>query len=129
MRLATLLGLGMGLACLCACGEDKASDDDDDGAAVDTCAADQTYAKVARPFFEDYCLSCHSEATSAAGGGHAFESLGEVRDHGHIMFEYLTDKTMPPKNSPQPTAAERQAMIDFLECSGAAEGGEGGHSH
>ena len=128
MRLGVFLGIGICLA-VGACGEGDADGDETGDAAATTCRDDQTYAKVARPFFEGYCLTCHSEATSAAGGGHAFESLGEVREHGHVMREYLEDKTMPPANAPkQPSEAERQAMIDFLVCSGAAEGGQG-HTH
>jgi uncharacterized membrane protein len=126
MHVRTLLVISMGLAALTACGDDPKP-----SAALGDCAANQTFAKVAEPFLDKYCITCHGEKTAAKlGDNHIFASQDEVVEHGHEMVENLsgTGTPMPPEGFPQPTAAEKQKMLDWLDCSGAAEHTEG-HEH
>jgi len=125
MHVRTLFVISMGLAALTACGDDPKPE------TVGDCAADQTFAKLAKPVLDKYCLTCHSAATAAKlGDGHEFSSEDEVVEHGHAMVENLSGggTPMPPDGFPQPTAAEKQKLLDWLDCSGAADHTEG-HEH
>jgi hypothetical protein len=127
MHVRTLLAISMSLGALSACGDDPKPTPE----VLGDCTADQTFAKVAEPFLEGYCFTCHSEPTAAKlGDGHDFTSQGEVIEHGHVMVENLMggDTPMPPAGYKQPSAAEKQKMLDWLDCSGAAEHTEG-HEH
>jgi cytochrome c5 len=78
---------------------------------------------VADPFLDQYCRTCHGAKTAAiAGDGHDFTARDEVFEHGPVMYENLTGGgiPMPPKNSKQPTAADKQKFLDWMECSGAS---------
>ena len=124
MNLRTLLVISLGLGGLSACGDDKAP-----AAAEGDCAAGQSFKAVADPFLDKYCRTCHGATTAAKlGGEHDFSKEAEVFEHGHAMVENLTGggTPMPPEGSKQPTAADKQKFLDWLECSGA---GEGEHDH
>lgn len=125
MHVRTLFVISLSLAALTACGDDPKPE------TVGDCATDQTFAKSAKPVLDKYCLTCHSTATAEKlGAGHDFTTEDEVAEHGHAMVENLGggDTPMPPDGFPQPTAAEKQKLLDWLDCSGAAEGTEG-HEH
>ena len=126
MKFRDVLMVGGAALALIACG-----DDDDQGAEEthDQCASGVTYALVARPFLEKYCLGCHSQsvvgndARVGAPDDANFDTEAEVMEHGGHIYENLIDRMMPPADAPagQPTSAERDAMLTWLECSGASE--------
>ena len=71
------------------------------------------------PGLEKYCLDCHSGAAAAGG----FD-LDEIQEPEALvanapllekMIQYLRGRSMPPANMPQPTEAERKALVEGLE--------------
>src|SRR4051794_28944699 len=70
------------------------------------------YAAVVQPLVKKYCLGCHS--TEAKKGGLDLERFATV-EHVRLdlkpwqtLIDLLEAGEMPPKERPQPTAAERK---------------------
>lgn len=89
-------------------------------AAARQAARGSEFAEQVRPFLAKYCVACHSggepEAdlaldrfTDLAAAATQPESWGKVR-------EYLRSQLMPPPEETQPTAAERKAVVDWIEA-------------
>lgn len=77
------------------------------------------FAEKVYPFLTKYCLTCHNDQKAA--GDMSLEkfkdeaaALKDRKIWGNIA-EVLKSKEMPPKSKPQPTDAERTAMIDWAE--------------
>jgi hypothetical protein len=125
MTFRILLGTALCIASLGACGDEEK--DEGEGPVAEACTADQTWAKVANPILEDNCRSCHGVATAEKlGDGHQFTTEADVREAGHVMYELVESGEMPKGG--KMAAADKQALLDWLECSGASKEGEG-HSH
>jgi hypothetical protein len=81
-----------------------------------TCASPApTFAADAQPVFEARCApGCHMP-----GGQEAvipFQTYDQINNEiGTILFE-LRDCLMPPPSAPQPTAAERKALLGWIAC-------------
>ncbi len=73
-------------------------------------------AKV-RPLFAKFCLECHSEKEQEGELDlERFTSLKEIRKDlkpWQAMIQQLETREMPPKDNPQPTAAQRKMLIDW----------------
>jgi hypothetical protein len=78
-----------------------------------------TYAKDVRPILKQYCVSCHSGATPAAG-----LNLTKIDDPTKMVANRAAwDKIvrnvsaglMPPQGLPKPTAAQRKQMVAAIE--------------
>lgn len=124
MPVKTLLAIAVCLVGLGGCGDEEK----DPPKPEDTCAEGQTYELVAEPFLEANCFQCHSDATAEnLGNGHAFTSEEEVFEHGHIMYENVETGIMPPAGQKKPSEPDKAKFLAWLECSGAAESGEGHH--
>lgn len=73
-----------------------------------------------RPILKEFCLDCHS--TKEQKGEldlEQFSSLAEVKKHPKIwqrVIEQITDKEMPPKNKPQPTAAQLEHLLAWAQA-------------
>lgn len=81
-------------------------------------AADSFRDKVL-PFFRAYCLSCHS-GDNAKGGLALDVYMSEAharkdRKNWLAVQHVLATAEMPPKNKPQPTAAEKQFILNWIE--------------
>lgn len=108
------------------------------------CPKDVTYEKVARPFFDEYCGNCHSEAVreepedgeeqeedgeqqdgDVLDVPHIFDTERNIRELGAHIYEAIEDETMPPLESdmelPRPSFKDRRGILEWLECSGAFE--------
>ena len=77
--------------------------------------------RTVRPFIETYCLRCHSGAEPSGGFDiGVYKSLGDVtRDHDRWsqIHERVREKAMPPEDeTPQPTDAERQRIVAWIEA-------------
>ncbi len=77
------------------------------------------FATTVRPLFERYCFECH-------GGGVAKGELDlgrfttETSTQGDAMLwkgieKRIVDLEMPPQTKPQPTQAERRAVIEWID--------------
>lgn len=83
-----------------------------------TPAAD-AYASHIKPLLTKYCEACHNEKKMSAGI--SFELLKDttsarkVKDLWEKTKELVETKQMPPKNKPQPTDAERKAIVTWID--------------
>lgn len=82
-----------------------------------TAAPKPTYDKSVAPFLKKYCLSCHTGKFAADGVDFAkIKSKADAIKQRKLLqkgAKYLKAKKMPPKASPQPTAAEAKAFSDW----------------
>ena len=92
------------------------------------------YTKQVQPLLTKYCGACHTGAK--AKGGLAFDAYKDeaaVRGARSVwakVFEQLQDEVMPPADKPQPTDAERETLVGWIEtralrvnCDGPADPG------
>lgn len=81
------------------------------------CAAAE-FEKEIRPLFSEYCLKCHStEKHKGDLDLERFSTLGEVKKHPKIwqnVAEQLASNEMPPKDKPQPTPAQREQLLKWV---------------
>lgn len=72
------------------------------------------------PFFAKNCVECHGEKKQKGKVTlhdiHGDLSSGEALDRWEDILEMLESGEMPPEDEPQPTAAERQAVVDWIEA-------------
>jgi Protein of unknown function (DUF1592)/Protein of unknown function (DUF1588)/Protein of unknown function (DUF1587)/Protein of unknown function (DUF1585)/Protein of unknown function (DUF1595) len=81
---------------------------------------DRTFTATVRPFVEKYCNECHSGAKPKGELNleqvKTFASVKRDQSHWGLVLEKLVAKDMPTEKAKvQPTASERQAIIDWLE--------------
>ena len=79
----------------------------------------ETFDAEVRPLLETYCFKCHGAEKQKAGvklhEAHDLRALySEVGTWDKVLVE-LRDEAMPPDDKPQPSAAERQRLIAWLE--------------
>lgn len=86
--------------------------------AVEPIAAD-AYPKEVRPLLEKYCFSCHQGDKAEAGltldAYQESSAKGRDRASWQKVLRQLQGKVMPPADSPQPTDAERQKVLAWIE--------------
>lgn len=81
---------------------------------------DERYESEIKPFFETYCLKCHGPDKSKGkitlhtldgdlAAGHELERWEDILD-------VLDWAEMPPEEEKQPDAAERQAVVDWIDA-------------
>ena len=79
-----------------------------------------TSASTQRQFLDRYCTTCHSQSLKTAGLSLAQVDLSRV-DAQPELWEKVVRKlqtgVMPPPNMPQPPAADRLAMLTWLDTS------------
>ncbi len=78
-------------------------------------AKEPSFDSVA-PLLKQYCFECHrgdepSGELNLAKLGPSFENSTAA---WNSVYERLSDGTMPPKNEPQPTAAEQQTILSWV---------------
>src|SRR5579871_378874 len=93
------------------------------------------YTSVVRPLMRKYCLGCHS--TQAKRGSLDLERFAAPEDIRKDLkpwqgvVEHLEIGDMPPRGMPQPTAGEKQQLLDwvrgFLDAEGRAHAGDPGY--
>ena len=82
-------------------------------------SASTEYQKLIRPFLEQHCVDCHDK--EMAKGDLQLDSLAaDFRDRKAAevwthVYNRMHDGEMPPKKKPQPEAAERDAVLRWLE--------------
>jgi hypothetical protein len=75
------------------------------------------FGERVRPFFEEYCLSCHDEETKE--GEVSLEGLGEISAENaglwKRIWEQVALKEMPPrKKTKQPKGTERLELSNWI---------------
>lgn len=112
-----LVGLGVGGV---GCGHGREAPPDAD---VQTCPNDvpatcpspvPSYANEVAPIIHERCGGCHT-----AGGieaSRSFDTYEQVQPQRLGMLGQLHSCLMPPYGYPQPTAAERQAVLGWIKC-------------
>lgn len=73
-----------------------------------------------RPTLERYCLTCHNQRLRTAGltlDDADIDHAGERADVWEKVVRKLRTGSMPPPNSPQPTAEARTSLVSWLEAS------------
>src|SRR5262245_56984038 len=83
-------------------------------------ALETEFNEAARPLVRQYCLGCHSaEKHRGDLDLERFSSLDEVLKHPkawQAVVEQLSLKEMPPKEKPQPTPAERERLLAWVNA-------------
>jgi mono/diheme cytochrome c family protein len=78
------------------------------------------YVKQIQPLLKDYCFECHSEKAHKGDLDlERFESLGAIRKDlrpWQHLIEQVEAGEMPPKGKPQPSAAERKALLTWVRA-------------
>jgi hypothetical protein len=97
-------------------------------------AQTESFAKTIRPLLKTHCLNCHS--TKAMKGEldlERFVTLDDIRKDSkpwQAMIEQIETGEMPPKDKPQPTAAEKKQLVtwvrQFIESEAKARKGDPG---
>jgi hypothetical protein len=86
---------------------------------------EQQFAQTVRPFVQKYCVDCHGGDSPAAQFDlDSYTTVHSVvRDNARwaLAAGRLTAKEMPPATMPQPPAALRQQVIDWIEAMRADE--------
>ena len=87
---------------------------------ADLRSVEQDYANKALPILKEYCLGCHSrEKHKGDLDLERFTSLREVMKHPKIwqaVVEQIALGEMPPKEKPQPTAAQREQLLGWANA-------------
>lgn len=81
--------------------------------------AGPSYAKAVAPFMKKYCAECHQGEKAQAGlaipADATFQQVQDERSKWESIMDMLEFEAMPPEDKPQPTAAERKAVIEWIE--------------
>jgi len=88
------------------------------GASLSSLESD--YSRQAQPILKQYCLGCHStEKQKGDLDLERFTSLSEVFKHPKVwqgVVEQIGLGEMPPKEKPQPSAEERQQLLNVVNA-------------
>ncbi len=94
-------------------------------AATSDAELDRRFTQTVRPFVNQYCKGCHSGSKAAAQLDLTTftNTKAVVQDFAHwnLLLERLHAQEMPPKGTPQPPAAQREQVIDWIKTVRANE--------
>ena len=128
MRLAARLFVlltSIGATCVLGHAEDLACDDDSakrerarsTTASLDKLAAE--YPQQILPLVLRHCGKCHSNGEKKGDLDLGrFKTIADVRRHSRVwqkVLRRLRDGEMPPKNSPQPSPADRKRLVEWSQ--------------
>jgi len=89
--------------------------------AAETPAPALDFARDIAPIFARYCVECHGGAKPKADIVFRFKDAAEAKSRADIdagfwshVSKTLLAKEMPPDDEPQPTAAERAKLVDWI---------------
>ncbi len=86
-------------------------------AAATAAPADPSFEELVKPFLDKNCLGCHNAENSTAGvrvdGLDTKFSDEQIKIWDGVRHR-VTAGTMPPKGHPQPSAAERQQISEWI---------------
>lgn len=78
------------------------------------------FETTAKPLVQKYCYSCHSTQTKPAGNVrlHVFRDDASMRGDLRLwskVLDLVRAEQMPPAAAPQPTPADRERLVAFIE--------------
>jgi mono/diheme cytochrome c family protein len=82
-------------------------------------AGKDAFIESVKPVFAKYCLSCHNDKKMS--GGMSLEPFSDTASarKSHDLWdkvkEMVANKQMPPKSKPQPSDAERKAIVAWID--------------
>ena len=80
---------------------------------------DDAYGKVARPFIEQHCMTCHGEKKAKAGFRidllAADFAAPKAADQWKLITDRIKDGEMPPEGKPQPDHAQAAAFVGWID--------------
>lgn len=80
-------------------------------------AEEPTFDALAKPFLQQNCVRCHNERM-AMSGVRLDQLDGSLNDRQLHLWQAvgkrISEQTMPPKGQPQPPAAERERMVEWV---------------
>lgn len=86
--------------------------------AVEPAVVQRDFQRSVRPVFQKYCFDCHGERKPKAGIRVDYLD-GTVPDkevrHWEIIRKQLIEEEMPPEEEPQPSKAERAALVAWID--------------
>ena len=86
-------------------------------AAVGPTPLDASFEQYVKPFFKQNCIACHNSDTGTAGI-RVDQLDGKLEDRHIQAWEAIRNRvrtgTMPPKGMPQPSAADRQRIVEWI---------------
>lgn len=78
------------------------------------------FKEAVEPFLEKNCVECHGEKKKKGKVSlhdiHGDLSTGEGLDRWEDILDMLKSGEMPPEDEPQPTAAEREAIVKWIDA-------------
>lgn len=80
-------------------------------------AEEVEFPKVVQPLLKKYCVRCHNVDTMKSGV--RVDHLTGAAEDRHLalwngILKQVTTESMPPENEPQPTAAERKTLTNWI---------------
>ncbi len=88
--------------------------------AADTPDLQQQFDATVKPFVGKYCVACHSGAQPTAQFDlKSYTTVDQVKEEfprWSLLADRLTAHEMPPKQMPQPSAADAQKIIDWVHA-------------
>ncbi len=79
----------------------------------------ELFTQQTLPLLKQFCLDCHStEKKEGELDLQRFVTLSEIRRHPSSwqkVAAMISQGEMPPKESPQPSAVQRQALVDWVD--------------
>jgi len=80
---------------------------------------DVSFEKEALPIMRKYCFDCHNETKHKGDLSlEAFKTVESIRGdrkHWELVLKNVRSGEMPPEKKPQPTQAERDLLVKFVE--------------
>jgi hypothetical protein len=85
--------------------------------APNAAADEQTFQVVVQPLLKKFCFRCHN-TEKMKSGVRVDQLTGTIEDRRLALWKNILkqvdDETMPPDDEPQPTAAERKALVEWI---------------
>lgn len=87
--------------------------------AVSTASAEEneSFGKHAQPLLRMFCMDCHNADNMESGI--RVDQLNGLLEERHLRLwenirTQVADRVMPPEDQPQPTAAQRKALVEWI---------------
>ena len=84
-----------------------------------TSQVEQQFQQQVQPLLKKYCYRCHNEQQRESGI-RLDPLMGDLNDRDLKLWKgirrQLSEEAMPPEDEPQPSAAERQQLVTWIDA-------------